>query len=63
MQHTKWMARAAETQIDKIVVANQLDIVLVERWHKKAIGVDVAIPSDSNVRKKEHKKLKKYQGL
>ena len=25
--------------------------------------VDVAIPRDGNIRKKEHKKLEKYQGL
>ncbi len=25
--------------------------------------IDVAIPSDSNIRKKEHEKLEKYQGL
>ncbi|TWW57282.1 hypothetical protein D4764_07G0000010 [Takifugu flavidus] len=44
-----------QIQTDKLVVANQPDIVVVV--------IDVAIPSDSNIRKKEHEKLEKYQGL
>ncbi|XP_041652507.1 uncharacterized protein LOC121515677 [Cheilinus undulatus] len=30
---------------------------------KTAVVIDVAIPSDSNIREKEHEKLEKYQGL
>ena len=45
------------------VVANRPDIMAVDRQGKKAIVVDVTIPSDSNIRKKEHEKLEKYQGL
>ena len=44
-------------------VANQPEIVVVDKQEKKAVMVDVAITSDSNIRKKEHEKLKKYQGL
>ena len=40
-------------------VANQLDIVVVNEWVKKAV-VDVAVASDSNIRKKEHEELDKY---
>ena len=36
---------------------------MVYKWDKKAVLVDVAIPSDSNIRRKEHKILEKYQGL
>ncbi|KAL4006508.1 quercetin 2,3-dioxygenase [Sarotherodon galilaeus] len=46
-----------------MVVANQPDTVVLDKQRKTAIVVDVAIPSDSNIRKKEHEKLKKYQGL
>ena len=46
---------------DKMVVANQLDIVVVDQLYKKTVDEDVRIPSKS--RKKEHKKLKEYQGL
>ena len=35
------------------VLANQLDIVVI----------DIAVPSDSNIKKKEYEKLEKYQGL
>ncbi len=44
-------------------MANQPDIVLIDKQQKKAVVIDVAIPSDSNIRKKEHEKLEKYQGL
>ncbi len=50
-------------QTDKLVMANQPDIVLIDKQQKKALVIDVAIPSDSNIRKKEHEKLEKYQGL
>lgn len=40
---------------------------MVDKQRKRDIVTDVAIPSDSNIRKKdmkqEHEKLKKYQGL
>ena len=52
-----------QIQTDKLVMANQPDIVLINKQQKKAVVIDVAIPSDSNIRKKEHEKLKKYQGL
>ena len=52
-----------QIQTDKMVVANHPDIVVVNKWDKKAVVVDVAIPSDSNIRKEEHKNIKKYQWL
>lgn len=38
-----------------------MDIVVNKQ--EKAVMVDVANPSESNIRMKEHEKLKKYQGL
>ena len=68
---TKWPAWYTETYVpskgwrikmgNKKLVANQLDIVVVNMQDKKLAMVDVAIPSNINI--KEHKKLKKYQGL
>ncbi|XP_054913489.1 uncharacterized protein LOC129377515 [Poeciliopsis prolifica] len=52
-----------QIQTDKMVMANQPDIVVVDKHQRKAVVVDVAIPSDCNIRKKEHEKLEKYQGL
>ncbi|TWW73485.1 hypothetical protein D4764_15G0008790 [Takifugu flavidus] len=52
-----------QIQTDKMVVANQPDIVVVDKHRKTVVVIDVAIPSDSNIRKKEHEKLEKYQGL
>ncbi|CAI5667744.1 unnamed protein product [Oreochromis niloticus] len=46
-----------------MVVANQPDIVVVDKQEKTAVVIDVAVPNDSNIRKKEHEKLEKYQGL
>ena len=52
-----------QIQTDKQVMVNHLDFVVVEKLQKKAVVTDVAILSDSNIQKKEHEKLKKYQGL
>jgi len=43
---------------DKLVMANQPDIVVFDKLQKKAVLIDVAAPSDSNMKKKEHVKLK-----
>ncbi|TWW73335.1 hypothetical protein D4764_15G0007290 [Takifugu flavidus] len=40
-----------EIQADKMVVANQPDIVVVDKHRKTVVVIDVAIPSDSNIRK------------
>ncbi|KAK7877660.1 hypothetical protein WMY93_031672 [Mugilogobius chulae] len=42
---------------------NQPDIVVVDKEQRRAVVVDVSIPSDGNIRRKEHEKLEKYQGL
>ncbi|KAF7652030.1 hypothetical protein LDENG_00102420 [Lucifuga dentata] len=49
-------------QTDKQLLANQPDVV-VDKEQKKAVVIDVAVPADSNIRKKEHQKIHKYQGL
>ncbi|KAM6449746.1 uncharacterized protein PHA67_017094 [Liasis olivaceus] len=38
-------------------------IMVVDKDQKTAVVIDVAVPSDSNIRKKEYEKLEKYQGL
>ncbi|TWW73493.1 hypothetical protein D4764_15G0008870 [Takifugu flavidus] len=50
-----------QIQTDKMVVANQPDVVVVDK-HQKTLVV-IAIPSNSNIKKKQHEKLEKYQGL
>ncbi len=52
-----------QIQTYKMVVTDQPDMVVVDIQQKKAVVKDVAILSDSNIRKKEHEKLEKYQGL
>ncbi|XP_051931065.1 uncharacterized protein LOC127607055 [Hippocampus zosterae] len=52
-----------QIQTDKMVMANQPDIVIIDKGQRKAVVVDIAVPSDGNIRKKEHEKLEKYQGL
>ncbi|KAF7665893.1 hypothetical protein LDENG_00129980 [Lucifuga dentata] len=49
-------------QTDKQLLANQPDMVVVDKEQKRAIVIDVAVPADSNIRKKEHEKIEKYQG-
>ncbi|KAF7643158.1 hypothetical protein LDENG_00244290 [Lucifuga dentata] len=38
-------------------------MVVVDKEQKRTILIDVAVPADSNIRKKEHQKIQKYQGL
>ena len=52
-----------QIQTDRMVMANQPDIVVIDKEQRKAVVVDIAIPSDCNIRKKEHEKVEKYQGL
>lgn len=39
------------------------DIVVVDKEQKRAVMIEVVIPADSNIRKKEHEKMKAYQEL
>jgi len=49
-------------QTDKQLLADQPDAVVVEK-EKMAVMIDVAIPADGNIRKKEHEKSDRYKGL
>lgn len=44
-------------------MANQRATVVVDKKSKTALLIDVAMPSDSNIRKKEHEMLGKHQRL
>ena len=46
-----------QIETDKMVVADQSDIMVVDKLHKKEVAVDIAIPRDSSSRKKEYTKL------
>ena len=52
-----------QIQTDKLVMANQPDMVVVDKHQRTEVMVQVAIPGDGNIKKKEHEKLKKYQRL
>lgn len=45
------------------MMANQPGMVVMDKYRKTAIMIDVAITNDSNTRKKEDEKLEKCQGL
>ncbi|KAF7640661.1 hypothetical protein LDENG_00024680, partial [Lucifuga dentata] len=51
-------------QTNKQLLANQPDMVVIDKQQKRAVVIDVAVavPADSNIRKKEHEKIEKYQG-
>lgn len=42
---------------DKLVMANQPDMVVVSKHQKTAVVIDEVVLSDSNIRKKEHETL------
>lgn len=44
-------------------MANQPDIIAEDKQERKAVVVNFAIPSDSNIRMKEQKKLENTKGL
>lgn len=48
---------------NRIVLTNTLDTVVVNKEQKAAVVIDVSVPSDNNLRKKEYEKLGKYQSL
>lgn len=45
--------------IEKQLLANQQDIVVVDKEQKTVVVMDVAIPADGNIRKKEQEKIEK----
>ena len=52
-----------QIQTDKLVMAIQADMVVVDEHQRTAVVLDVAIWCDSTNRKKELKKLEKHQLL
>lgn len=52
-----------QIQTDKVLMANQPDIVVADKQRRKVVIKDVAIHGDSKIREKEDKELKKYRGL
>ena len=57
------LLRDFQIQTDRKMLANQPDIVVIDKQQEEAVVTDVAVPSDSNTKKKEYEKLEKYQGL
>lgn len=50
-------------QTDKQLLPNQADMAAADEEQKTAAMIDVEIPADSNMRKKEHEKADKCQRL
>ncbi|KAF7641260.1 hypothetical protein LDENG_00287520 [Lucifuga dentata] len=44
-------------QTDQQLLANQPDMVVVDKEQKRALVIDVVVPADSNIRKKEHRPM------
>ena len=51
-----------QIQTERRGLAKQPDIVVVDKKKKQVVIIDIAVPSDSNINKKEYKKLEKDQG-
>lgn len=45
---------------DKQLLASPSDIVVADKEQKTIVVIDATISVDSNIRKKEHKKIEKY---
>jgi hypothetical protein len=48
---------------DQTILANWSDIVLRDKKEKTHLLIDIAIPDDSNINKKETEKLNKYKDM
>lgn len=55
--------RSFQNQTNRQVLVNQHDIVVVDKGQKTETVIDRAVPRNSNIRKKECKKLEKYHSL
>lgn len=55
--------RASRSRLTNRVTVNQVDIVMVDKLQKRAVVIGEAIPSNCNIRKKDHEKLEKCQWL
>lgn len=42
-----------QIKTEKLVMVNQLDIVAMDKQRKTVVVIDAAIPSESNIRKKQ----------
>lgn len=58
-----WKCIELQIQMDRKVLANQLDIVVVEKKQMETVMTDITVPSDSNNKKDGYEKLERYQGL
>jgi hypothetical protein len=50
-------------QTDKHILANQPDIIVVDKEENQATIIDIAVPNDYNISSKERDKVEKYQPL
>ncbi|KAI5750850.1 hypothetical protein M8J77_001785 [Diaphorina citri] len=50
-------------QTDRTILSNRPDIVIKEKKKKECLLIDISIPADSNVNKKENEKKLKYTDL
>lgn len=52
-----------EIRTDRIIPARRPDIVVLEKKERKVTIIDIAVPSDTNIKSKELEKITKYQDL
>lgn len=59
----RWLQKLKSCGTSWFQIAKEPDIGVADKQEKKAVVVDVAKPSNSIIRKKEHEKLEKYREL
>ena len=50
-------------QCDNLIEARRPDLIVIDKKEQKGIIIDIAIPADVRVEKKEKEKVEKYQDL
>ena len=52
-----------EIRTDRVIPARRPDIVVLNKTNRTATIIDIAVPSDRNIKTKEREKIEKYQDL
>ena len=52
-----------EIRTDRVIPARRPDIVTINKSKREAKIIDIAVPEDGNIRKKEREKIEKYEDL
>ena len=63
LEEMSWEDKPLHGTYHRPVMANQTEIVVVDKHQKRAVVIDITFPSGSDIQTNERERLEKYQGL